>query len=175
MKAALHSFEPSRGIVSPDGAEIQSQRREFRDLLLASRNEAIGVVRDWWEAWFRGDIEALTALTCERYVEFGVDGEVMVTGKTALVEQARNRNGTLRISEWAIVKPEVRHLEDASICRYRFRVVGSLHHNPVRKEGLVADVLVKVGDTWKLVAHHGVFPNVLDRKIAGTRARHEPA
>jgi ketosteroid isomerase-like protein len=136
---------------------------------LESRNEAIGTVRDWWEAWFSGDIEAMTTLTCERYVEFGEDGEIMVAGNTALAEQARKRSASLKISEWAMVKPKVRRLEDAAVCKYHFRVVGTLNHTPIRMEGLVTDILVKVGGAWKLVAHHGIFPTALGPDGLGSK------
>jgi ketosteroid isomerase-like protein len=132
---------------------------------LTSPNEVIRAVKAWWDAWFTGDLDVLVELTCERYTAFATDNAILVAGKTALVEQAAGR--MVEVLDSAIMKPEVRRLEDAAVCHYYLRVTGTLGHNNVHMEGLVTDVLVRVGNTWKLMAHHGIFPGAPARSSDG--------
>jgi ketosteroid isomerase-like protein len=162
MKDILDHFEATSGGTYDEREEEGHQQRDQKNQRLTSRNEVISAIRDWWEAWFGGDLDALATLTCERYIEFAGDGEVIVAGKTALVEQGRSTQGVAKIYEWAILKPVVRRLEDAAVCDYYLRIAGRIGHTRFHMDGLVTDVLIKVGDIWKLVAHHRSFPDKPD-------------
>jgi hypothetical protein len=161
MKEFPELAYPASGATLARKQEARRRKGARRYQRLTWRNQVILAVSDWWEAWFAVDLEGLNTLTCERYTEFARDGEFVVAGKTALLERARNSNGTARISEWAILKSRVKRLEDAAVCNYDFHLTGTLGHTSFNMEEPVTDVLVRSDSIWRLVAHHGNLPAAL--------------
>jgi len=150
-----------RPIPSPHplkGSKVDKGQRRDR---LKIRSEILETVTRWWAAWLAGDLEAIDASACERYMEFSGNGEPEITGKTALLEWARKNNRSVQIHEWSILEPRMEYFDESAVCSYRFEATGIQDGKHFMIGGLAKDVLVKVQEGWKIVAQHGSFTTVV--------------
>jgi len=158
MKDPSYLVPHIRQMTYAEAEERKRRLKERNNVRAVSRNDILGTIRDWWEAWFRGDVAALASLTSERYVGFAGNGEILTAGRAALTDMVRSRTHSIKVFEWAILEPKVQLLQGGAVCCYRFRAMGALPDAGFARSGMMRDVLIYSPGGWRVVAHHEEGP-----------------
>jgi hypothetical protein len=112
-------------------------------------------IEKWWQAWCIGDLDTIDHLTGDPYICVSRIGELRIQGKRALMETVPKFDGLCPRLRWKIREPSIEHLDEAFICTYRLGFVTLLGRHGFAVKDKMTDVLVREGQRWLIVAHHG--------------------
>ncbi|MEX2530720.1 MAG: nuclear transport factor 2 family protein [Gemmatimonadota bacterium] len=131
----LHSYSP--GTPDPDDGGVE------------------GVVRGWWAAWQRRDLETVEALASEEYMEYTGHLDRHRVGKLALMAVARETFERFEITRWSLSDfQSLRPTEELAVIGYGWELVARWGDGEVRYSGVATDVLVRTRTGWRYLSHH---------------------
>lgn len=114
-----------------------------------------GIVRRWWSAWQRRDLETVEALALEEYMEYTGHSDRHRVGRLALMAVARETFERFEITRWSLSGFQShRPTEEVAVIGYSWELVARLGDGEVRHSGVATDVLVRALTGWRYLSHH---------------------
>ena len=94
------------------------------------------VVRRWWAAWQRRDLEAVEALALEDYMEYTGHSDHHLVGRLALKAVARETFERFEVTRWSISHLQtLRPSEGLAVIGYSWELAARLGDGEVRYSG----------------------------------------
>ncbi|HXV60508.1 MAG TPA: nuclear transport factor 2 family protein [Vicinamibacteria bacterium] len=124
---------------------------------MSSQRDAFETVRAWWQAWVENDLATIARLTDPQYSEHRQGTLPHLVGFGDLLEEASRNPEGVSIKEWSLEEPATKTFEHTAVCNYAFRIAGHCGRKEFTFTGRATDVLVRRGDAWIYLSHHGTL------------------
>ena len=118
--------------------------------------DVLKVVKQWWTAWEKDDLQLLSELVDERFVEY-IQGPKRTEGKQAFLEMAQNAFPKSELLEWELKSPVVEFHDKTAVCHYFFeeRYISNAKEKEI--SGCFTFILHQKENQWKVIASHGTY------------------
>ena len=119
--------------------------------------EALEIIRRWWQAWIDHDVDAIQKMVDTEYTELGDNGRLKTLAAATLAEEVRRCVSGRSITEWELTDPDTKVFEDNIVCSYAFRITGRQGRHGFVYEGRATDILTRKDGRWIFVLHDGLL------------------